>query len=336
MRAMLLTDNAEIETSPLVWRDVPDPQPGPGEVRLRVTCCAICRTDLHVIEGDLPRAKMPVIPGHQIVGIVDALGPDCRLLKIGDRVGVAWLRHTCGTCAFCRAGRENLCEQARFTGYHADGGYAELAVVPEEFAYVLPAGFSDVEATPLLCAGIIGYRALVRSELARGGKLGIYGFGSSAHIVIQIARHRGCEVYVVTRGERHRQLAREMGAAWAGESALDMPCRVDSAIIFAPAGELVPQALAGLEKGGTLALAGIYMSPIPTLDYEKHVFYERNIHSVTANTREDGRNLLAEASAAKIHPHVTTFPLAEANRALQLLKADQINGTGVLVVSGNL
>ena len=329
---MLLTDNAPIETSPLAWREVADPQPGPGEVRLRVRCCAICRTDLYVIEGDLPRSKMPVIPGHQVVGTVDALGPGCQR-KIGERVGVAWLRHTCGACGFCRAGRENLCESARFTGYHADGGYAESAVVPEEFVYSLPAEFSDAEATPLLCAGIIGYRALVRSQLPRGGKLGIFGFGSSAHIVIQIAHHRGCEVYVVTRGEKHRQLAREMGAVWVGEKASDMPCRVDSAIIFAPAGELVPQALAALSKGGTLALAGIYMTPIPQLDYEKHIFYERNIHSVTANTREDGRNLLAEAAAAKIHPRVTTFRLEEANRALQLLKADQINGTGVLVVA---
>jgi propanol-preferring alcohol dehydrogenase len=333
MHAMLLTDNARIETSPLAWRAVPDPVPGPGEVRLRVRCCAICRTDLHVIEGDLPREKMPVIPGHQVVGAVDSLGPGCHRLKIGERVGVAWLRQTCGTCGFCRAGRENLCESARFTGYHSDGGYGELAIVPEEFAYVLPAEFNDAEATPLLCAGIIGYRALVRSELPRGGKLGLFGFGSSAHIVIQIAQHRGCEVYVVTRGERHRQLAREMGAVWVGEDAAAMPCRVDSAIIFAPAGELVPQALAMLNKGGTLALAGIYMTPIPQLDYEKYVFYERNIHSITANTREDGRNLLAEAAAARIHPHVTTFRLDEANRALQLLKADQINGTGVLVVA---
>jgi propanol-preferring alcohol dehydrogenase len=332
MHAMLLSENAPIGKSPLSWREAPDPQPGPGEVRLRVRCCAICRTDLHVIEGDLPQAKLPVIPGHQVVGTVDALGPGCGRLKIGDRVGIAWLRHTCGACSFCRAGRENLCESAQFTGYHADGGYAELAVVPEEFAYLLPPEFGDAEATPLLCAGIIGYRALVRSDLPRGGKLGLFGFGSSAHIVIQIAQHRGCDVYVVTRGERHRQLAREMGAVWVGENAAEMPCRVDSAIIFAPAGELVPQALAALKKGGTLALAGIYMTPIPQLDYEKHVFYERNIHSVTANTREDGRNLLAEAATAMVHPRVTAFPLAEANRALQLLKADQINGTGVLVV----
>ena len=332
MQAMILDDNGPIGSSPLHLQEVTDPQPGPGEARLRVRSCAICRTDLHVIEGELPRARMPVIPGHQVVGIVDALGPGCSRLNVGDRVGIAWLRETCGKCPFCRSGRENLCESARFTGYHADGGYAELALVPEEFAYVLPAEFSDAEATPLLCAGIIGYRALFRSELPRGGKLAIYGFGSSAHIVIQIAQYRGCEVYVATRGKRHRQLAREMGAVWVGRSGRDIPCKVDSAILFAPAGELVPEALESLQKGGTLALAGIYMTPVPQLDYEKHLFYERNVHSVTANTREDGRNLLAEAAAAKIRPHVTQFPLSEANRALQLLKDDQINGTGVLMI----
>ena len=332
MQAMILEANGQIETSPLALREVPDPEPGPGEARLRVRCCAICRTDLHVIEADLPPVKSPIVPGHQVVGIVDALGPDCRRLNVGDRVGVAWLRHTCGACRFCRAGRENLCEAARFTGYHADGGYAELAVVPEDFAYLLPDEFGDAEATPLLCAGIIGYRALLRSELPPGGKLGIYGFGSSAHIVIQIALHRGCEVYVVTRGERHRQLARDLGAAWVGETAAGMPGKVDSAILFAPAGGLVPQALEVLQKGGTLALAGIYMSPIPQLDYERHLFYEHNVHSVTANTRDDGRNLLAEAARAKVRPKITTFPLRDANRALQLLKSDQINGTGVLMV----
>lgn len=332
MYAMLLLENSPIESSPLKLFEVADPQPARGEVRIRVRCCAICRTDLHVIEGDLPRAKLPVIPGHQIVGIVDALGPGCHHLQIGQRVGVAWLRHTCGVCPFCRTGRENLCESSRFTGYHADGGYAELAVVPEDFAYPLPDSFSDVQATPLLCAGIIGYRALERSQLPSGGTLGIYGFGSSAHIVIQIARHRGNDVYVVTRDARHRQLAQELGAAWVGERAEDLPVRVDSAILFAPAGELVPPALSALNKGGTLALAGIYLSQIPPLDYERHLFYERNVHSVTANTRDDGCRLLAEAAQAGIRPHIVEYPLADANTALQDLKADRISGTGVLVV----
>jgi propanol-preferring alcohol dehydrogenase len=332
MKAMVLNEIGPITGSPLQMTELPDPSPDAGEVRLKVSCCAICRTDLHVIEGDLPRERLPIIPGHQIVGVVDRVGPGCKRLKVGQRIGVAWLRYTCGQCAFCQAGRENLCESSRFTGYHADGGYAEHAVVPEDFAYEIPEAFTDLNAAPLLCAGIIGYRALKRANLPRGGKLGIYGFGSSAHVVIQIALHRGGAVYVVTRGAEHRELARQMGAAWVGESAGEMPVKVDSAIIFAPVGHLVLPALEKLQKGGTLSLAGIYMTEIPVMDYEKHVFYERDIHSVTANTREDGRELLAEAAEIPIRPHVTTYPLAEANRALQDLKADRLNGTGVLVV----
>ncbi len=332
MKAMVLERIAPIDSSPLELVEQPDVQPGPGEVRLKVHCCAICRTDLHVIEGDLPQEKLPIIPGHQVVGTVDTLGAGCRRLGVGQRVGVAWLRHTCGRCRFCTAGRENLCQSARFTGYHADGGYAQYAVVPEQFAYPIPDAFNDVEATPLLCAGIIGYAALRRSQVPGGGKLALYGFGSSAHVVIQIAQHRGCEVYVVTRGEKHRELARQMGAVWVGENASDMPTKVDSAIIFAPAGELVPPALEALEKGGTLALAGICMTPIPEMDYERYIFHERDIHSVTCNTRTDGRELLAEAAQIPIRPHTTVYPLADANRALQDLKNDQINGTGVLVM----
>lgn len=333
MKAMLLSRIAPIASDPLQCVERDPPVPGPGEVRLKVHCCAICRTDLHVIEGDLPRQKLPIVPGHQIVGTVDGLGPDCRRFPLGARVGIAWLRHTCGECAYCRRGQENLCESSRFTGYHADGGYAEYAVVPEAFAYEIPKGFSDVEAAPLLCAGIIGYRALKRCELMPGGKLAIYGFGSSAHVVLQIAMARGCEVFVVTRGEKHRDLARQMGAAWVGESAAEMPEKADSAIIFAPAGELVPQALGGLRKGGTLALAGIYMTPIPEMDYERCLFYERDVHSVTCNTRDDGRELLAEAAKIGLRPHVATYPLLEANRALKDLKNDRISGTGVLIVN---
>ena len=333
MQAMLLNEIGPIDRSPLRLVERPLPEPGSGELRLKVRCCAICRTDLHVIEGDLPRHTLPIIPGHQIVGTVDALGPACRRFRIGQRVGVAWLRHTCGECAFCRAGRENLCEQSRFTGYHADGGYAEYAVVPEDFAYEIPAAFDDHAAAPLLCAGIIGYRALRRCNLPPGGKLALYGFGSSAHVVLQIARHRGCQVYVVSRAERHLELARDLGATWAGVSAADLPVRVDSAILFAPAGTLVPVALEKLQKGGTLALAGIHMTPVPSLDYERHLFYERDVHSVTANTRADGRELLAEAAQVPVRPHVTEYPLADANRALQDLKADRLNGTGVLVIA---
>jgi len=330
MKAMVLTANAPIASSPLQWRDAPTPEPGPGEARIRIRACAICRTDLHVIEGDLPRQRLPIVPGHQIVGIVDALGPDCSRFAVGQRIGAAWLRQTCGRCEFCVSGKENLCEAARFTGYHHDGGYAEYAVTPEAFAYAIPDSFSDVEAAPLLCAGIIGYRALKRSNLPRGGKLALWGFGSSAHVVLQIALHRGCEVYVVTRGEKHVALARRMGAAWAGQNPAEMPVRVDSAILFAPAGELVPPALESLKKGGTLALAGIHMSPIPAMDYERYIFHERDLRSVTCNTREDGRELLAEASQIPIRPHTTVYAFADANRALLDLKNDQISGTGVL------
>jgi propanol-preferring alcohol dehydrogenase len=334
MKAMVVQEPAPIASSPLELRDVPVPEPGEGEVRVRVSCCAICRTDLHVIEGELPRRKMPVIPGHQIVGVVDRVGPGCHTLATGSRVGIAWLRHTCGVCEYCRTGRENLCESPRFTGYHADGGYAEYALVPEAFAYEIPAEFGDIQAAPLLCAGIIGYRALMRSQLPPAGTLAIFGFGSSAHVVIQIALHRGCRVLVVTRGEKHRRLALEMGAEWSGETIDGIPGLADSAIIFAPAGGLVPAALQILKKGGTLALAGIYMSEIPALDYEKHLFYEKNVHSVTANTRDDGRALLAEAARIPIRPHTTTYPLSDANRALQDLKADRLSGTGVLIVGG--
>ncbi len=332
MKAMQLHDIAPIESSPLKLVDLPDPSPGPGELLIKVGCCGVCRTDLHVIEGDLPAKKLPIVPGHQIVGIVDALGEGCRRLTLGRRVGAAWLRHTCGVCRFCRDGRENLCQQQQFTGYHADGGYAELAVVPEDFVYELPEAFSDVEAAPLLCAGIVGYRAFKRSRPAQGGSLAIYGFGSSAHVIMQIALHRGMEVYVVTRGESHRDLARQMGAVWVGQNAADMPVKVQSAVVFAPAGELVPKALEQLDKGGTLSLAGIHMTPIPQMDYQQCLFYERDIRSVTANTRADGRELLAEAAQIPIRPHTTTYRLADANAALQDVKADRLKGTGVLVI----
>ena len=332
MHAMILPSTAPIETGPLVFKKLPIPQPAFGEIRLKVRCCAICRTDLHVIEGELPRQKSPLIPGHQIVGIVDALGEGCRRLHLGQRVGIAWLRHTCGTCRFCVCGRENLCASSRYTGYHEDGGYAQYAVAPEAFVYEIPTMFSDVEAAPLLCGGIIGYRAMRRAQIPDGGCVALYGFGSSAHLVLQLARHRGCEVYVVTRDAKHRQLASRLGATWVGAQPEEMPRLADSAILFAPAGTLVPPALAALQKGGTLSLAGIYMSPIPEMDYQRYLFYERNLHSVTSNTREDGRGLLAEAAKIPMHTHTVTYPLAEANRALQDLKHDRIEGTGVLVM----
>lgn len=330
MKAMILERCAPVESAPLKWVELPDPSPGPGEVRVRVSTCGVCRTDLHVVECELPFPGHPVIPGHQVVGIVDRLGKGSKRFEIGQRIGIAWLRHTCGQCIYCRSGRENLCESARFTGYDEPGGYAELAVVDEEFAYPIPDIFSDQEAPPLLCAGIIGYRSLKRSALPAGGSLAIYGFGSSAHIVIQIALHMGCKVYVCTRGERHRDLAASLGAEWVGEEPGDIPVLTDSAIIFAPAGDLVPKALEHLRKGGTLALAGIYMSPVPQMDYENHLFYEKNVCSVTANTRQDGMELLRIAAEIPIKPRVQLFPLREANLALLRLKEDKMKGSGVL------
>jgi alcohol dehydrogenase, propanol-preferring len=262
-----------------------------------------------------------------------ALGRGCRRLEIGDRVGIAWLRSTCGECAFCKSGRENLCPKSLYTGYHQHGGYAELASVREDFAYLLPAAIDDSHAAPLLCAGIIGYRALVRSNLQKGGTLGIFGFGQSAHLMAQIARSWGCTIYVVTRGIEHQELARRLGAAWAGETIDGMPGNVDSAIIFAPAGDLVPFALSRIEKGGTLAVAGIYMSPIPSLDYTKHLFFERDLRSVTSNTRQDGEELLLEAVRVPIRPEVRTYAFEQVNEALQDLKNDRINGTGLIRIA---
>ncbi len=332
MRAMVLHQTAPIESNPLRRQELPDPQPTGRQVRVRVRCCAICRTDLHVIEGELPETRRPLIPGHQVVGVVDRLGPDCRRLRPGQRVGIAWLRGTCGDCGFCTRGCENLCERSRYTGYHEDGGYAEYALIDEDFAYEIPDAFDDLHAAPLLCAGIIGYRALRRANLPPGGSLAIFGFGSSAHVVIQLARHRGCEVYVVSRSAAHRELALRLGARWAGATADEMPVQTDSAILFAPVGHLVPPALASLKKGGTLAIAGIYLTPVPQLDYQRHLFYEKDVRSVTANTRDDGRELLREAAEIPICPEITCYPLAEANRALNDLKHDRISGTGVLTV----
>ncbi len=334
MKAMIAEHNAEVSRSPLVLREVPPPEPGPGQVRVQVRVCGICRTDLHVVEGDLAPAKRPIIPGHQVVGIVDRLGPDVRVVKEGDRVGIAWLQETCKTCEFCTSGRENLCLNARFTGYHVDGGYADYAVVPEPFAYPIPSLFTDDEAAPLLCAGIIGFRALRLSEVKPGQRLGLYGFGASAHIVIQVARHWGCSVYVCSLREEHRALARELGAVWVGGPTETPPDRFHSAIIFAPAGDLVPPALRALERGGTVALAGIHMSPIPQLDYDRELFGERTVRSVTANTKQDGVELLREAAAIPIRPRTQRFTLEEANAALQALKAGTIRGAGILSMRG--
>lgn len=319
-----------VEARPLACVERPIPEPGPDEIRVAVEVCAVCRTDLHVVEGDLAPRRDGIVPGHQGVGHVSARGALARRFRMGDRVGVAWLRRTCGACRFCVTDRENLCLAPQFTGWDADGGYAEQLVVPEAFAYALPEALAPEQAAPLLCAGIIGYRSFVRSGVPPGGRLGIYGFGGSAHIVIQIARHRGCEVFVVTRGGVHRELAESLGATWVGEAGERPPVPLDGAILFAPVGELVPVALAALDRGATLAVAGIHLSQIPPLDYQAHLFQERRLCSVTANTRADGEALLALAAEIPIHTHTQSYPLEAANEALVDLKHDRVRGSALL------
>jgi propanol-preferring alcohol dehydrogenase len=335
MKAMLLEAISPVERRPLKQVELPRPEPAGGEIRLRVAACGVCRTDLHVIEGDLPEQELPIVPGHQIVGIVDSLGTGADGFEIGDRAGIAWLRGTCGVCDDCRGGRENLCRRSRYTGYHANGGYAEYAVVPAAYAYHLPDEFDDLAVAPLLCGGIIGYRALQRSNVPPGGRLLLYGFGSSAHVVLQLARKRGCTVDVVTRGESHRELARRMGADWVGGGGEIPPVPADGAIIFAPAGEIVPDALRAIRSGGTVACAGIHMTPVPEMEYEPCLFHEKTLTSVEANTREDGRGLLEEAAMVPVAARVTEFALEEANEALVRLKKDEIDGSAVLRVSGS-
>ena len=308
----------------------PVPRPGPGEVALRVHVCGVCRTDLHVRDGDLAPHRSPVVPGHEVVGTVVGLGAGVTRFAAGERVGVAWLRHTCGACRWCRHGAENLCPESRYTGWDQDGGYAEYAVAPAGFAYALPEALPDEQAAPLLCAGIIGYRALRRAAVPPGGRLGLYGFGGSAHITAQVAIARGAEVHVLTRDAAARALALELGAASAGEAYDAPPVPLDSAIVFAPVGDLVPPALAALDRGGTLAVAGIHLSAVPELDYQRHLFRERTLTSVTSNTRADGEELLALAPRLGVTATVTPYPLARAAQALDDLAADRVHGAAVL------
>ena len=336
MKACVLRSPASIDDRPLDFAEVETPTPREDEVLVRVRVCGVCRTDLHVVEGDLPSRLPNVIPGHQIVGEVVEAGANVKSLKRGDRVGIAWLRRTCGVCRFCRTGRENLCEQAEFSGWTARGGFAEYVVAPADFVYALPKDFDDLQAAPLLCAGIIGYRSLrltgIEKEKWAGARLGIYGFGAAGHVVIQVARARGAEVYVCTRDrERHQALALELGAAWVGDAKDAPPVKLDASIIFAPAGDLIPPALQALDKGGVLVLGGIHMSPIPSLDYSL-VYHERVIRSVANNTREDGREFLAEAARIPVRTHVQSFSLKEANDALIALKHDAIKGAAVIAV----
>ena len=332
MKAMLLRETRPAEQRPLELVDLPTPEPGPGEIRLAVHACGVCRTDLHTVEGDLALPKLPLVPGHQIVGTVEARGEGATRFDVGQRVGVPWLYRTCGECDFCQRGLENLCQDAQFTGLHADGGYAEAMVVSEDFAYPIPEGFSDIAAAPLLCAGIIGYRALRLSQVQPGQRLGMYGFGGSAHVTIQVARHWGCEVYAFTRSEGHRRLARELGAVWVGGAEDTPPAKMHGSIIFAPAGPLVLDALRVLDRGGTVALAGVTMTPIPEIDYDELLYWERGIRSVANFTRQDARELLEVAAEIPIHTTVQTFPLEEANEVLLALKRSEIDGTAVLVV----
>jgi alcohol dehydrogenase, propanol-preferring len=331
MKACFLRTPAKVEKNPLEYGEFPDPSPGPGEVLVRVKVCGVCRTDLHVIEGELPPKKSPVIPGHQVVGVIEQSGPEVERFAAGARVGIAWLHKTDGTCEYCRRGEENLCDEPLFTGYSVNGGYAEYLVAPEAFIYALPNGFPDEQAAPLLCAGIIGYRCLKLAGVVRGEKLGFYGFGAAAHVAIQVARHWGVDVYAATRDVRHQKLAVELGAKWAGGTLDAPPVKLDAAIVFAPAGEIVPAALQVLRKGGRLILGGIHMSPIPCFAYDL-LYQERMIRSVANNTRRDGEEFLSLAAEVPIHTMVQVYPLAEANRALNALKNDAISGAAVLRV----
>ena len=329
MKACVLRAPAAIETNPLEFTEVATPQPKSGEVLVLVRACGVCRTDLHLIEGELPPRKSPVIPGHQVVGVVEKRGESAQRFAVGARVGIAWLHRTDGTCEYCRAGVENLCDSPTFTGYSVDGGYAEFIVAPEDFVYAIPEGFPDEQAAPLLCAGIIGFRSLRLSGVKRGSRLGFYGFGAAAHVAIQVARHWGVEVFASTRDAHHQKLAMELGAAWAGGTFDEPPKKLDAAIVFAPAGEIVPAALKALKKGGALVLGGIHLSPIPSLSYDL-LYQERVIRSVANNTRKDGEDFLCVAAEIPIRTRVQIFPLSEANGALNALKNDAIRGAAVL------
>ncbi len=331
MKACVLERPAPIETTPLTLREVPAPDPAPGSLLVAVTACGVCHTDLHLVEGELPHPKLPVVPGHEVVGRVAAVGAGVTRFRVGDRVGIPWLHQTCGTCDYCRRGQENLCEAARFTGYTADGGYAEYLTVPQDFAVPIPDRFSDEEAAPLLCAGIVGYRALRQADLQPGERLGIFGFGASGHLVLQVARHWGCEVYVFSRSEEHRAHARALGAAWAGTATDTPPAPLDRAISFAPAGWLVPVALGHLRRGGTLCINAIHTSPIPEMPYAL-LWHERTLRTVANATRRDAEEFIALAAQIPLQVTAQRFDLDAANEVLAHLKRGAITGAAVLRV----
>ncbi|MBD3414993.1 MAG: zinc-binding alcohol dehydrogenase family protein [Candidatus Aminicenantes bacterium] len=333
MKAIQLKSFDLIEENPLEYVDIEVPEPGEGEILVRVKICGVCHTDLHTVEGELPKAKLPVIPGHQIVGVVEKRGKGAERFQIGERVGAAWLYSACGKCVYCRRDKENLCKSAQFTGYDVDGGYAEYFVVPEKFAYSIPDVFEDEEASPLLCAGIIGFRALRLSEIKPHQRLALIGFGASAHVAIQVALHWGCEVYVYSRSKEHREHAENLGASWTGTADQDPPCKVDSVVNFTPAGETVLDGMRILDKGGTQACAGIYMTPIPEMDYNKYLYHERTLRSVANATRLDGEELLRTAAEIPIKTTTTPFPLKDANKALKMVKHSELDGAAVLRIS---
>ncbi len=331
MQAWVVSQPGPIETGPLRYVEKPVPAPAPGELLVQVRACAVCRTDLHVSEGDLPVHREHVTPGHMVVGPVAALGDGVTGYAVGDRVGAAWLRYTDGTCVYCRRGNENLCPNSLYTGWDADGGYAEYTTVPAAFAYRLPADVADVELAPLLCAGIIGYRALLRASLPEHGRLGLYGFGDSAHLVAQVALAQGATVHALTRGEASQRLALELGAASARGAYDSPPEPLDSAILFAPVGDLAPVAMRALDRGGVLAVAGIHLTDIPPLNYERELFYEKELRSVTSNTRHNGREFLAFAIGNHVRATTHAYPMSRAQQALQDLKAGLFDGAAVLV-----
>ncbi len=331
MRAWSVVEPGPVEAGPLRLVEKPVPVPGDDELLVRVRACGVCRTDLHVTEGDLPGHRPGVTPGHEVVGVVADVGAAVSGFDVGDRVGVAWLRWTDGTCGYCARGSENLCPASRYTGWDADGGYAEYTTAPAAFTYRLPGGLDEVSLAPLLCAGIIGYRALRRALLPPGGRLGLYGFGGSAHLCAQVALAEGATVHVLTRGAAARKLALDLGVASARDAYAMPPEPLDSAILFAPAGDLVPVALRALDRGGTLAIAGIHLSDTPPLHYEAELFYEKQVRSVTSNTREDGREFLALAAEHAVHATTHTYPLSRADQALRDLKAGRFDGAAVLV-----
>jgi propanol-preferring alcohol dehydrogenase len=332
MRAMMLRGPRPIEMKPLELENIPEPSPGPGEVKIKVLACGVCHTDLHTVEGELSLPKLPIVPGHEVVGTVAELGEGSHRYKVGDRVGVTWLFSSCGKCKFCSRGLENLCDSVRFTGLHENGGYEEFMIAKEDYVHLIPENFSDENAAPLLCAGVIGYRSLRLSELQPGQKLGLFGFGASAHITIQMATAMDCEVYVFTRSKEHRKLARELGSKWEGSAIDDPPEKLDSAIIFAPVGWIVKEALRTLDKAGTLAINAIHMSPIPEIPYEL-LWHEKKVRSVANVTRQDAEQFLRIAGEIPIRTEVDVFELEEVNEVLRMMKGSEIRGAAVLRIS---